>query len=145
MRHVLLIEENEETASLAKDALSHGRGMNTLHHVTDAIEAIKFLRRENDHTDAPRPHLILMNVTMPDSAEHSTLKEIKQDPALQTIPVAVLTNSDRDSDVWETYQRHANCYLVKPELPDQYKTMISSVGDFWLSVAVLPPSEDHPY
>ena len=66
------------------------------------------------------------------------LRQLKGDPSLRTIPVAILTSSDADRDVREVYQLHANCYLRKPVDLDDYLGIVRQTVHFWLEVAQAP-------
>ncbi|OFX14569.1 MAG: hypothetical protein A2516_04120 [Alphaproteobacteria bacterium RIFOXYD12_FULL_60_8] len=141
MRHILLVEEDRERVAMARDALSRERVLNTVHNVPDGASALAFLRREGVYAEAPRPHVILCNGLEPGHPENSLIAEIKQDHKLRTIPLAVLTASETDQDVWAAYQQHANCYVVKPKESAAYQEAVTAVSRFWLSVAVLPPDD----
>jgi response regulator RpfG family c-di-GMP phosphodiesterase len=69
------------------------------------------------------------------------LAEVKTDEDFKRIPVVVLTNSQAEEDILRTYNLHANCYVIKPLDLEQFFRVFGSIEDFWLSVAVLPPSE----
>jgi response regulator RpfG family c-di-GMP phosphodiesterase len=66
------------------------------------------------------------------------LADIKGDDNLKRIPVVVLTTSEDEQDVLESYNLHANCYIVKPLDLDRFITVVKSIEDFWLRIVVLP-------
>jgi DNA-binding NarL/FixJ family response regulator len=66
------------------------------------------------------------------------LAEIKTDENLKRIPVVILTTSEDERDVLESYNLHANCYIVKPLDLDRFITVIRTIEDFWLRIVVLP-------
>jgi len=107
--------------------------------VEDGEEAIRFLRREGQHENAPRPDLILLDLNLPKKDGRELLAEVKSDPVLRHIPVIVLTTSDAEQDVWRAYKLHANCYLTKPVQMDDFLNKIRSLEEFWLTVVRLPP------
>lgn len=67
------------------------------------------------------------------------LKEIKTDPSLRRIPVVILTTSQAEEDILNTYDLHANCYITKPVDFGQFLKVVRSIEDFWLTVVKLPP------
>lgn len=69
------------------------------------------------------------------------MAEIKKDPVLKRIPVIVLTTSDAEEDVLDTYNRHANAYTKKPVDMDEFVRTIKMIEDFWLSLVILPRRE----
>jgi two-component system, chemotaxis family, response regulator Rcp1 len=66
------------------------------------------------------------------------LNEIKQNPALQTIPVVILTTSASDEDILRSYRLHANCYITKPVDLEGFLKVVKSIDSFWLSIVELP-------
>jgi CheY-like chemotaxis protein len=104
----------------------------------DGVEALTFLRREGQYANAPRPHLILLDLNLPKKDGREVLAEIKDDEKLKRIPVVVLTTSQNEQDVLKTYNLHANCYVTKPVDLEQFITVVKSIEDFWLGIVVLP-------
>ncbi|PKN45602.1 MAG: response regulator [Deltaproteobacteria bacterium HGW-Deltaproteobacteria-17] len=138
MVDILLVEDNEGDARLAKEAMRDSKIRNTLHHVLDGEEAMAFLRREGKYADAPRPDLILLDLNLPRKDGREVLAEIKGDPSLRLIPVVILTVSNAEEDILKTYNLHANCYITKPIDLDQFIKVVRSIEDFWLTIVKLP-------
>jgi CheY-like chemotaxis protein len=135
---VLLVEDNPADARLTIEALSEGRVLNHLHHVTDGVEALQFLRREPPWTEAPTPDVILLDLNMPRKDGREVLSELKADPALRLIPVVVLTTSEAESDILRSYELHANCYVTKPVDLDKFIEIVRTIEAFWLAIVKLP-------
>ena len=135
---ILLVEDEAEAAETTMKALSDGRVRNRIHWVEDGEEAIAFLRRQDRHTAAPRPDLILLDLNMPRMNGHEVLGIIKQHPDWKRIPVVVMTSSDNEKDILLAYDRHANCYVTKPLDMDKFMEAVRSIENFWLSIARLP-------
>ena len=76
---------------------------------------------------------------MPRMGGREVLAHIKSDTRLCTIPVVVLTTSQADRDVIDSYSLHANCYISKPMDFDCFTTVVKKMTDFWFGVARLPP------
>jgi CheY-like chemotaxis protein len=142
MIDILLVEDNEGDARLAKEAMRGSKIRNTLHHVSDGEEAMAFLRREGKHSAAPRPDLVLLDLNLPKKDGRQVLAEIKEDESLKRIPVVILTVSSAEEDILRTYNLHANCYITKPIDLDQFMKVVRSVEDFWLTIVKLPNGED---
>jgi DNA-binding response OmpR family regulator len=68
------------------------------------------------------------------------LAEIKNDDFLKRIPIIILTSSKAEQDVVNTYESHANCYIVKPVELDEFIKVVSCINDFWLTIVKLPPN-----
>jgi two-component system, chemotaxis family, response regulator Rcp1 len=138
---LLLVEDNPGDVRLTIEALKEGKVINNLTVVKDGEEAIAALRRQGKYAHAPRPDLILLDLNLPRKGGLEVLTEIKQDPDLKQIPVVVLTTSRAEQDVLRTYEMHANCYIVKPVDLNQFMNVVQSIGNFWLSLVMLPPHE----
>jgi len=100
--------------------------------VKDGDEALDYLNREGRFVKAERPDLVLLDLNMPKKSGLEVLDQIKKDPALQAIPVIVLTNSRQESDVRRAYDHHANFFISKPaDLQELYLAM-RYVENVWL-------------
>jgi CheY-like chemotaxis protein len=136
---LLLVEDEVADANLVRIAFEESRLLATLHHVVDGVEALRFLRRETEaYAEAPRPDLILLDLNMPRMNGREFLQAVKQDSALRTIPVVVLTTSDVERDVIESYHLGAAGYIVKPVDLDQLIQAIKGVESYWFTVVKLP-------
>ena len=138
---ILLIEDDDDDVVLTKKALERDRMRNRIHRVEDGVEAMQFLRREGKYADAARPDLILLDLNMPRMSGREVLKEIKEDPILGRVPVVVLTSSDDDRDILESYEHRANSYVTKPVDLLQFRNVLKTINDYWFSVVKLPPAE----
>ena len=136
---VLLVEDNPGDARLAQEAWKEGGIPGHLHLVPDGMAAIRFLRQLPPYTDAPRPHLILLDLNLPCMDGREVLADIKKDPALLRIPVVVMTTSQAETDILRCYDLHANCYVAKPVDLDSFMSVIKSIAVFWGRVVRLPP------
>ena len=106
-----------------------------------ATRALDFLYRRGEYTDAPRPDVIFLDLNLPKKSGREVLGIIKNDPALASIPVVILTTSQAEEDILTSYELHANCYVTKPVDLNQFLSVIKSIQGFWLDVVRLPPSE----
>lgn len=136
---VLLVEDNPGDVRLMRETFREGKINNRLSVVGDGVEALAFLRREGKYASAPRPDLILLDLSLPRKNGQEVLAEIKQDPDLKRIPVSVVTSSAAERDILEAYNNYVNCYLIKPVDLEQFMSVVRSVEDFWLTVVQLPP------
>ena len=114
LAEILMIEDSLADVLITREAFEQARLANALHVVEDGVQAMKFLRREENFASSPRPDLILLDLNLPRKNGHEVLAEIKADPELRSIPVIVLTTSQAEQDILEAYDQHANCYIVKP-------------------------------
>ncbi len=136
--HILLIEDNPGDVFLTQEAFREGKLAHTLSVAEDGEEAMAFLRKQGVYENTQKPDLILLDLNLPKKDGREVLAEVKEDPALQRIPVIVLTTSDLEADVREAYANHANCYLTKPVQMEDFLRKIRLIEDFWLTVVRLP-------
>jgi len=140
---VLLVEDDEADAHLIRLAFKKSRLRADLHHVVDGVDALAFLQRADDRfRDAPRPHLILLDLNMPRMDGHELLTRIKADEDLRAIPVVVLTTSDVEREVRTSYAAGAAGYIVKPAEIDELIASIDRLESYWFATVRLP---DQPH
>jgi chemotaxis family two-component system response regulator Rcp1 len=135
---VLLVEDSPGDVRLTQEAFRAANMGVHLHVATDGVEAMAFLRREGAHANAPRPDLTLLDLNMPRMDGREVLAQIKKDEKLKTIPIAILTTSESETDIAKSYQLHANCYLCKPVQLSAFESLVKRINDFWLTKARLP-------
>ncbi len=136
---ILLVEDSPGDVRLTQEALKDSKLYNNLNVVPDGVEAMAFLRRQEQYTNAPRPDLILLDLNLPRMDGRQVLQEIKNDENLKRIPVVVLTTSSNETDIFITYNLHANCYISKPVDFTQFINVVKSIEHFWFSIVKLPP------
>jgi len=143
-RHVdiLLIEDNEADINLTIAAFRDAIVKSRIHVVKDGEEAIAFLKRTGVYTEAPRPDLVLLDLSLPKVNGFEVLEEMKADPKLQTVPVIVMSGSDREEDQARAYRLHIAAYVVKQPDKDKYFAAIRSVKELWLHSVAPPPKEN---
>jgi len=135
---VLLVEDDPGDVLMTREAFEHHKIRNKLHVVADGVEALQFLRREDPHSSAPRPGLMLLDLNLPRKDGLEVLAEIKSDESLRTIPVVVLTTSEAEEDILRSYDLHANAYVTKPVDFDRFIEVIRQIDDFFVTVVKLP-------
>ncbi|MGH3845824.1 MAG: response regulator [Pseudonocardiaceae bacterium] len=136
--HILLVEDDQGDVLMTQEAFEYHRIRNPLHVATDGVAALRFLRREGEHADAPRPGLILLDLNLPLMNGREVLAEIKFDEDLRRIPVVVLTTSQAEEDIVRSYNLHANAYVTKPVDFSCFMEVIRQIDDFFLTVVQLP-------
>lgn len=135
---VLLVEDEPADAHLVRLAFEESKVKADLHHVSDGVEAFAFLRREGVYANAPTPDLILLDLNMPRMNGHQFLQKIKIDPELHNRPVVVLTTSDAERDMLDSYDHFAAGYIVKPVDIDAFIETVRGIGDYWRNIVRLP-------
>lgn len=135
---ILLVEDNEGDILLTLEALKEARIGNEVDVVKDGDKALQFLKKEGEFKDANTPDLILLDINLPRTDGFEVLAVIKKDERLSVIPVIMLTTSDSEKDILESYQHHANCYITKPVNFENFMNVIQTIKDFWINIVKLP-------
>jgi CheY-like chemotaxis protein len=136
---ILLVEDSIGDIRLTEEALKESKLKVNLHIVMDGVEAMAFLRKEGKYSGRPTPDLILLDLNLPKKDGRQVLKEIKEDPGLRSIPVAILTISKAEEDILQTYNLHVNCYINKPLDLNRFIDVVRSIENFWFTIVTLPP------
>jgi chemotaxis family two-component system response regulator Rcp1 len=98
IRSILQVEDTPSDAALTAHALRECAVPHVIHVVQNGQRALQFLKQAERFGDAPRPDLILLDLSLPGMNGHEILKAIKHDDSLKTIPVVVFTTlSTEDS------------------------------------------------
>ena len=135
---VLLVEDDPADVELTREGLKDSKMLVHLDTVDDGIKAMQYLRREAPYTDASRPDLIILDLNLPRKDGREVLKELKNDEALRTIPVVVLTTSQDAWDIQRCYEWGANCWITKPIGLKEFIKIVETIQDFWFTVVKLP-------
>ncbi|MEV4312776.1 response regulator [Actinocrispum sp. NPDC049592] len=135
---ILLVEDDPGDVLMTREALEHHKVHNTLHVVSDGVEAMQFVRKQAPYEDVPRPGLILLDLNLPRKNGQEVLAELKGDPELRAIPVVILTTSEAEEDILRSYNLHANAYITKPVDFDRFVQVVRQIDDFFLTVVKLP-------
>ena len=135
---VLLVDDSPGDVRLTQEALKGSRFRIRLEVARNGEEALAVLRHEGRYANAARMNLVLLDLNMPGMDGREMLAVMKQDAALKSIPVVVLSTSDSESDIQRTYELHANAYVTKPAHVSQFNSTIRAIEDFWIGFAKLP-------
>ena len=140
---VLSVEDNAADMRLISELLGMSTLKTQVDFVRDGSEALDFLFQRGKYQDAPRPQLILLDLTLPKVDGHEVLQTVKESPDLKSIPVLILSGSRSRSDVNRSYTNHANTYIVKPLDLDELTEVVHGIEQYWNRIAQLP-YEDGP-
>ena len=138
MRDVLLVEDSPGDVRLTREAFRSANPAIRLHVAVDGVEALEFLGQKGVHAEAPRPDLILLDLNLPRMDGREVLRHIRSNESLRTIPTVILTTSDSEIDINQSYSLHANSYLSKPVQLDAFEDLVKSINEFWFQQAKLP-------
>lgn len=135
---VLLVEDDPGDVLMTQEAFADYKVANNLTVVTNGEDAIAYMRKQGQFTNAPTPDLVLLDLNLPRRNGREVLREIKEDPELKTVPVVILTTSEAEEDVLGSYLLHANAYVRKPVDFEQFVAAVRAIDDFFITVVRLP-------
>jgi CheY-like chemotaxis protein len=141
LHSVLLVEDNPNDVELTLSALKEARLANEIIVANDGEEALEYLMRRGRYAGrtTPNPAVILLDLKMPKIDGHEVLRRIRADPYLRLIPVVILTSSREEKDLYSSYDKGANSYVVKPVDFEEFIGGISKLGVFWAVLNEPPP------
>jgi CheY-like chemotaxis protein len=141
-KFILLAEDDAVVAELVMHGLAASEPPPRVVHVRDGVETLDFLfARERHARRAPgNPAVVLLDIKMPRLDGLEVLRQIKGDERLRSIPVVMLTSSQDERDVRDSYQLGANAYIVKPVEFRRFMEVLRQLNIFWMRIN-HPPSE----
>ncbi len=114
MVQVLMVDDNPDDIELTVEAFKETDKVYNVNVAQDGIEALKYLRKEDEFSARPDPDLILLDLNMPKMNGFEVLEELKKDGTLNRIPVIVFSMSQNESDIKRVGELNAKAYIVKP-------------------------------
>ena len=138
---ILFAEDSRHDVEMTLDALAEHNIRNEIIVVSDGDEALDYLyARGRFKLRAPgHPVLVLLDLKMPKTDGLEVLRTIKNDEALRTIPVVMLTSSREEQDLVRSYDLGVNAYIVKPVGFPDFIEAVKQVGAFWAILNEPPP------
>ena len=137
---ILLVDDDAGDVQLTQEAFDEGKLGNRLHVAPDGEQAMAFLRREGAYAGAPRPDLILLDLNMPRMGGRELLAELKGDPVLSKIPVAIVTGHDSECEILKAYNLGVDCYITKPIDVTKLMIAVCSISHFQVTVVTTAPA-----
>lgn len=139
---VLLVEDDIADIELTHEALLDGKFPVSFHAVRSGPDALSYLRQKPPFQDATLPDVIFLDLNLPGMSGKEIIQAIRQDENLRHIPIAVLTTSQAVTDISESYELGANCYVSKPVSLDEFNHTVQALEEFWFRVAKIPPKRE---
>jgi two-component system response regulator len=139
---VLLVDDNPADTDLTSEVLARNGCPSHIHAVVNGVEAIAFLRRQGKYAKALLPDFVILDLSLPGKDGRAVLAEVKADPILRKIPIAIFSTSEARQDIVHSYELGANCYVSKPGNLRDFISAVTSIGEFWFGLARLPREEE---
>jgi CheY-like chemotaxis protein len=139
--HILLVDDSPSDALIIDRALREEQIDHRLTILQDGRAALDYLVRLKDSSTPADldPDLILLDLNLPGIDGCQVLSAIKNDPELRSIPVVILTTSDREEDVLQTYAAGANTFIRKPDEYPRYRELVATLRLYWHETALRRP------
>jgi len=138
---ILLVEDSSNDAEMTMRALKKSVPGNRLYWVRDGVEGLDFVRCQGAFAERDRRHeikLVLLDLKMPRLDGIDVLRALKGDPATKKIPIVMMTSSNAERDITETYDLGVNGFVTKPVQVKEFATVVGEIGLYWLTVNQAP-------
>jgi CheY-like chemotaxis protein len=127
LKPILLVEDDRVDMMTFKRSLDDLGIKNEVVHKGNGEEAFEYLRGEGNE----QPCVIFLDLNMPRMSGLEFLRERRKDNELQKIPVVVLTTSDNERDIVESFELGVAGYLVKPADYGKFVESIRTINLYW--------------
>jgi len=143
LKIILLAEDNPLDVEMTLAALAEHNLANEVVVVNDGVEALDYLYARGKYQSRPsgNPGVVLLDLKMPKLGGLEVLRTIKQDEALRSVPIVMLTSSREESDLVNSYRLGVNAYVVKPVAFDAFMSAVKDLGVFWALINEPPPGD----
>jgi len=134
-RIILLVEDSPDDVELTLRALKKSNVLNEVVVVRDGAEALDYLFAAGTYSGGDStvmPEVILLDLKLPKVDGLEVLRQIRADERTKLLPVVILTSSNEQRDVMESYKLGANSYIRKPVDFDQFIESVRQLGLYWL-------------
>lgn len=138
---ILLVEDSPRDAEMTLRSLRKHNFANAVHWVKDGAEALDFMFRAGAYADRDPNHglkLVLLDIKMPKVDGIEVLRRLKADASTRATPVVIMTSSNEERDIVESYQLGVNGYVVKPVQFEAFLETVSHIGLYWLLANRVP-------
>lgn len=135
---ILLVEDSLPAARMTMGALKHGGIEHRLTWFANGDEAARFLLQQGEFARAPRPDLVLLDLMLPGRDGRSLLTELRATPALEEIPVVVMTGTASEEQALGREHLDVQGFLTKPIDLEKFLALVERLKDYWKADMVLP-------
>jgi CheY-like chemotaxis protein len=141
IKRILLVEDSSNDIELTLGALEENHLANEVVVVRDGVEALDFLYKRGVFKlrKNGNPAVVLLDLKLPKMDGLEVLKQLKDDAAMRSIPVVMLTSSREEQDLVRSYNLGVNAYVVKPVDFKDFVTALRELGLFWAVINQPPP------
>jgi two-component system response regulator len=138
---ILLVEDSPADAEMTLRALRRNNLANKVYWVKDGGQALQFMFRGGEYASrdpGSTPKLILLDLKMPKVDGIEVLRRLKANDETRAVPVVVMTSSNEERDVVESYRLGVNSYIVKPVEFESFVETVAKIGLYWVITNRVP-------
>lgn len=139
--NILMADDDIGDLKMAVKSLQQNHLINQINTVHNGVELLDYLNSEGEYSDRtqfPFPDLLLLDLNMPKKNGLESLKEIRESATLKDLPVVMLTTSDDDEDICNSYNLGVNSYITKPVTFQGLNEALMQLSDYWFALVKLP-------
>jgi two-component system response regulator len=141
--NILLVEDDPNDVSLTLRAFRQHKITNSVTVVQDGAEALDYLFARGIHAGrggGDLPTVVLLDLKLPKVDGLEVLKQVRGNERTKLLPVVILTSSDEERDIVESYRLGANSYVRKPVEFEEFAEAVRQLGLYWLLLNQPPPA-----
>ena len=136
---ILLVEDNPDDEAMTLRALRQVNLNHEIAVVRDGVAALEYLHGAGGSGGAPElPRVVLLDLKLPKLDGLQVLERIRAHPVTATLPVVILTSSDEDRDLAQSYALGVNSYVRKPVDFKEFATSVGNLGLYWMLINKPP-------
>lgn len=134
---ILLVEDNDAEVYQISDAIKSHNENHQVEVFRDGVSVVKFLEEKKSSFGNNYPDLVILDLNLPQHSGRKLISDIKNHGELKSTPIIVLTSSDMEKDIKNSYREKISSYIVKPPEYEELLRAIRSALDFY-SITQMP-------
>ncbi|SFN88831.1 Response regulator receiver domain-containing protein [Chitinophaga sp. YR627] len=138
---ILIADDDADDRELIQAAFDENSTQHHISFVENGEELLHYLKRDGHYADEtlhPFPQIILLDLNMPKKDGREALRELKANSVFKSIPVIVLTTSQEEKDIINSYELGVNSFIIKPVTYSGLVEFTRVLGQYWFEIAELP-------
>ena len=136
---IILVEDNESDAEVARRAIKRSSPTRTLVVIGDGLSAAEMLLGTEGQPPGPRPRLMMIDINLPGLDGIELLTRIRSNPELRGVAVVIVSSSSEERDIRRAYDRGCNSYVTKPVDIRELQSLYASVVNYWTQTNIGYP------
>lgn len=131
--YLLIAEDDADDRFLLQSAFTENQFAERLLFVENGVELMEYLSGLNDPNCLKTlPAIIMIDLNMPKKDGREALREIKQLPFLNSVPVVIFSTTSNEQEMKRCYEMGANSYITKPNSFEGLIKTVAALHNYWL-------------